>query len=258
MAAYDLLRKAPDDALVTVLPRLAPGSFQRRLFDGLAQHNPGAAAALANTANSPVLQARAAAEDAEARRRILSDPKASTIALAAVLSIWRPGPNDDPALLARLQQSPDATVRRLAWERSLDATMTVCAERVSQLDSLSQSDAEALYRDCPQLPVRGPAFQAVAAKDKVAAGKLVAATLENPETLLTGIAAVRHANALERDDLLAALVARDSVARDIRRVALELLVKAGRYPQVAELVAKHGNYLGYRPPLPPGPLTAGE
>jgi hypothetical protein len=94
--------------------------------------------------------------------------------------------------------------------------------------------------------VRSPAFQRVAALDKVAAGAMLRVVLEDPETVRTGIAAVRQAEALERDDLLDALVRRPTVARDVRRVALEYLVKEGN-ANAAELIEQHGAYLGYKP-----------
>ena len=103
-----------------------------------------------------------------------------------------------------------------------------------------------------------PAFQRVAALDPVAAGAMVRVVLEEPETVRTGIAAVRQAAALERWDLLEATVRRPTVSRDVRRVALEFLVKASA-PVAEELVEQHGAYVGYKPAeayAPAGPATA--
>ena len=263
LAAFDLLRVAPDEVLAAALPGLASGPFQKRLYDAWFTRSPDAALKLAISSRSPALLARAAATSAEARAAILADPKAPSLALLAALAIWRPGPQDSPDLLERLRAHPDPAVRHLVWERLLEASMPGCLQRAAQIDSMAPEPLTALYRDCPQQPVRSPAFQAVAARDRAAAGALVAVTLQEPETLLTGIAAVRHANALERDDLLVQTVQRPGLDRDIRRAALETLIKTGRSAETAGLVTKYGEYLGYKAKADaaggaPGTVTAGQ
>lgn len=255
IAAFDLLRKAPDEVIGPVLPQLAPTSFQLRLYDSWSERNPGGAGAVAVKGASPLLLARGVSEDGELRKTLVSDPNTPSRALEAALSAWR-ATEADSSLLEQLRLHRDPTVRRLAWERWMDLQMAACSDRAAKLDSLDAVALAALYRDCPQQPVRSPAFSALIAKDRQKAAEEVARVLEAPETLLTGIAAVRAANVLERDDLLEALVQRDTVARDIRRVALELLTRAGRSANATELSQKYGAYLGYRP-LPAGPVTVG-
>ena len=80
-----------------------------------------------------------------------------------------------------------------------------------------------------------------------ATAPLLAAALEAPETVVTGIAAVRLAGSLGRHDLLMALVPRRTVDRDVRRVALDILVKA-RAPGSAELTEIHGAWLAWQAP----------
>lgn len=253
-AAYEMLRRAPDEVQDKLVPQLGSGLYQKKLFDAYEARNPGGALAMAAASPAPALQARAAAEDGELRQRLLQDPKTSVHSLEVVLSIWRPGPSDDPAILERLRQSADPVVRRMAWELTLDQRMPECSGRVAGVDKLAKEQLAALYRECPQLPVRGPAFSALMSQDPALAGSLVEQVLQQPETLLTGIAAVRQASQLGRDDLLEAVIVRSTVARDVRRIALEMLVKAGRSAKATELVAAHGAYLGYRA-LPPGPAS---
>jgi hypothetical protein len=255
MAAFDLMRVAPDEVLGPMIDQVASEFFQLKLYDAFEARSPQAALAAASVARSPALIARAAAQSLELRTRYLNDPAVSTRVLAAILSSWRPGPSDDPAILERFKSSADPVVRRLAWERSLDMTMKACVKRVETLDPKAVEALQALYQECPQQPVRSPAFQALAALDREKAGILVAATLQQPETTLTGIAAARHAAALGRADLLEAVIARETVAREVRRVALELLVKSGQPAEA--LVEKYGAWLGYRPStmVPP---TAGN
>jgi hypothetical protein len=246
IAAWDLLRSAPDDTLTRALGAIAPGPFQKKLWQELDQRDHTAALAVATGSSSATLASGVTAETDSLRARALTDPKAPWEMQYAALSVWRPGPTDPPETLAHLRESPAPRVREKAWEITLDATMAPCTERAKSLATAAVPAASAIFRECPQQPVRSPAFQRVAALDKVAAGAMLRVVLEDPETVRTGIAAVRQAEALERDDLLDALVRRPTVARDVRRVALEYLVKEGN-ANAAELIEQHGAYLGYKP-----------
>ncbi len=260
IAAWDLLRTAPSDTLAAAVTEVAPGPFQERLWEELDQRDHAAALALAGQSASPVLRGAATAEVEALRTASLNDPKAPADAVFAALTVWRPGPTDPPETLARLRQSASPRVREKAWELTLDATNVACMERLKTVATADVSAASSVYRECPQQPVRMAAFQRVAALDRVAAAAMVNVVLEEPETLRTGVAAVRHAAAIERWDLLETLVQRPSVTRDVRRVALEFLVGAG-VPQAPELVEQHGGYLGYTPAVtapPAGAVTASE
>jgi hypothetical protein len=243
LAAWDLLRTAPTDTLSAAVPSVAPGPFQDRLWQALDQRDHAAALTLAQGA--PSLRGAVAAEDDATRAAALTDPKAPAAAVYAALSVWRPGPTDPPETLERLRQSRASRVREKAWELTSDATMAACTERAKGVSGADVASASALYRECPQQPVRMPAFQRVAALDRVAAAAMVRVVLEEPETVQTGVLAVRNAAALERWDLLEALVARTSVARDVRRVALEFLVRQVT-ATAPELVEQHGAYVGYK------------
>ncbi len=261
IAAWDLLRTAPTDTLAAAVADVAPGPFQARLWEALDQRDHAAALELAGKSTSPVLRGAVTAEVEGLRGSALTDPAAPADAVYAALTVWRPGPGDPPGILERLRQSPSPRVRERAWELTLDATMTSCMERMASVATADLTTASAVYRECPQQPVRMPAFQRVAALDRVAAGAMVRVVLEEPETLRTGIAAVRQAAALERYDLLEALVPRASVPREARRVALEFLVRAS-IPAATELVEQHGSYLGYSAQpgadAPTTPATASE
>lgn len=261
-AAWDLLRTAPSETLSAALAEVAPGPFQERLWEELDQRDHAAALALAGQSASPVLRGAATAEVEALRTASLADPDAPADAVYAALTVWRPGPGDPPGILERLRESPSPRVREKAWELTLDATMATCLERLKTVGTATVSAASAVYRECPQQPVRMAAFQRVAALDRVAAAAMVNVVLEEPETLRTGVAAARHTATIERWDLLEALVQRPTVARDVRRVALEFLVKAS-VPQAGELVEQHGAYLGYDPRpatdvFPGGAATASE
>lgn len=263
VAAWDLLRTAPTDTLAAAIAEVAPGAFQERLWEELDQRDHAAALALASQSASPVLRGAVAAEVEAVRRAALTEPKASVEAVYAALTVWRPGPTDPPEILERLRQSASPRVREKAWELTLDATMAACVGRVKAIATADVTAASSVYRECPQQPVRMAAFQRVASLDRKAAAAMVNVVLEDPETLRTGVAAARHTASIERWDLLEALVQRPSVAREVRRVALESLVRAS-VPQAIELVEQHGAYLGYDPgptgdaPPPAGAVTASE
>lgn len=246
LAAWDLLRDAPTETLVRALPDLAPGVFQDKLWEELDQRDHAVALQLATDSTSPTLRAAVAAEVDTLRAAVLVDPKAPADAVYAALTVWRPGPADPPGILERLRTHPAPRVRQRAWEITLDATSAACLQRAAGLGAADLTTASAIYRECPQQPVRMPAFQRVAALDRVVAAAMVRVVLEDPETLQAGVLAVRNAAAIERNDLLEATVRRTTVPRGMRLRALELLAAAGS-PHVAELAEQHGAYLGYRP-----------
>lgn len=243
IAALDLIRTGSDEVVANALVKIAPGNFQTELYEVYAQRNPAAALSLARNAQSPSLIGAAAALDPAFRTQILQNPSASSVALLGALSAFRPVATD-ATLLERLRVHPDPAVRASAWKHLIDLSTADCTRRAADISALDAATLADIYATCPQQPVRTPVISRLAILDANAAGAAVAKVLEQPETVMSGIAAVRHANALSRDDLLEALVARTSVSRDVRRVALETLIKAGRSPNAAALRARHGAYLG--------------
>lgn len=244
-AAWDLLQKAPDNVLSDAVRVAAPGQYQDRLWEVLDTRNHDVALALA--LEVPSLEASVTAEVDELRKRTIDDPKASTESLLAAMTVWRPAPGDPPDTLARLKAHPSPRVRERAWEISLDATMEACLVRLKTIETATVDVASAVYRECPQQPVRMAAFSRVANLDRQLAAAMVRVVMEDPETGRTGVLAARNMAALERYDLLAELVARPTVPREMRRVGLELMVKA-KVPQANDLVEQHGSYLGYALP----------
>lgn len=255
-AAFDLVRQAPTDMLARGIDAAAPGPFQARLWQELDKRDPDAALLLGEKARSPSVRAAVTAEVEALRTAALSDPAAPAETIYAALTVWRPGPQDPPELLERLKGHPWPRIRARAWEIALETSDAACAARAESLERASVAVATALYRECPQQPVRVAAFNYLAKLDPVAAAAVVRVVLEEPETVRTGILAARHAAALERYELLEELVRRKTVSRDVRRVALELLVN-GRQPSVDELVEQHGGYLGYRRPSVAGATADG-
>ncbi|MFN7146330.1 MAG: hypothetical protein ACK4YP_21335, partial [Myxococcota bacterium] len=256
IAAWDLLRAAPTETLVVAVTSVAPGAFQERLWEALDQRDHEGAVALAERSTSTSLRAAVTAEVDALRAIALTDPQAPADAVYAALSVWRPGPADI-ATLDRLKAHRSARVRERAWELAIEQTAAACEARAADVDTADVKTVSAIHRECPQQPVRVATFNRLAKLDPVAAGAVLRVVLEEPETTRTGILAARHAHALERADLLEAVVRRPGVARDVRRVALELLVRS-QNPAAPELVEQHGAYLGYRPPnaLLPADTTA--
>lgn len=247
MAAFDVLRKAPDELLVTAIGKAASGGFQRRLWEEYARRDETAALTLAEAATSPTLRAVAAAQDDVTRKAVLADAAAGAEARFAAMAAWHPSPSDPPELQARLLKDADPKVREAAWRAVAESTLSACTARVLGAKSLDKDAAAALYRECPQQPVRVAAFARLCVLDKALAGTLVAETLNDPEMLVTGVAAVRFANGLERDDLLEAAVENVGVGRDVRLEALRTLTRVGRSGKAASLADAHGAYLGFHP-----------
>jgi hypothetical protein len=234
-AALDLLRNAPDDILRSALDGAAPGWAQAELLEAAAPADEAGAIAFAGKSASPTLLAWAASQDEQVRARVLADERAPAEARRAAVLAWRPAEGD--TLGDRLRADPDATVRMRAWEATGRARLAGCSRR-------DTSDPASLWRDCPINAVRRKAFDALAAQDKAAAAELLKPSLENPETVVLGVLAARLAAALERDDLLEALIARDTVPREPRATALKLLQAGGRSANAASLAQAHGDYLG--------------
>lgn len=245
-AAVDVLRRGDDAQLEAAITGSAPGPHQERLLLALAERNEAKALALAGSSTSPTLRGWAAGVDATARASVLADPQATPDTLVLAMSAWRPG-SADAALVERLRANPDPRVRMRAGDLALDAGQAACLPRAPGAKSLSLDDAKKLYAECPQQPVRLQAFARVMQLDKAAAGELVAGTLAHPETVRTGINAVRNANSLERDDLLEATVGDLTLDRDVRGEALRTLLKTGRSTKAAALAEKHGAFLGVKP-----------
>ncbi|MFZ5476143.1 MAG: hypothetical protein ACOZNI_05155 [Myxococcota bacterium] len=243
-AAVEIVRDA--GAFAVAVPS-AVGVWQAKLADAWLAADPAAARAWATTTDSPAALALRVSEDEAARLRVLRDPAAPADAVHAALTAWRP-PADAAAtaLLERLRSHPDARVRERAWERIAEQRAVDCAGLATRVAEAPRKDAEGIYARCLQADVRAAALARVVALDRDAAAALLAATLEAPETVETGVAAVRAAHALGRDDLLAAVVARRTVARDVRLLALKTLVEA-RAPGAGDLADVHGAFLGWRP-----------
>lgn len=251
LAAYDLLRGAPVDVLGGLIGTLAPGDFQGRLWQGLYEADPTAALGVVATTGSATIRAGAVAEDAALREKAVLDPQTPSSVLWAALGAWRPSATTPPDVMERLRNHASPKVRERAWEIEGEQKVASCKERANGLATLDAAEVSAVYRECPVHTVRVSAFNRLATLDRETAVAVVRVALEEPETTLLGVLAARQMAALERYDLLASVIARPTVARDVRRVAMEHLVK-GQPVLAPELVEQHGAFLGYR--APPGSL----
>ncbi len=256
IAAVDILRRAPDDVVERALAAVAPGAHQERLLLAYAERDEQKAITFARSSGSSTVLAWAAGVDASIRAAVLAKPDAGVDALVSAMSAWRPELPADKPTLSRLQAHADPRVRMRANELWIEATSAACTARIPTAKTLDLAGAKALYSECPHQPVRLQAFSRLAQLDKSEAGAMVGATLRSPETVRTGIAAVRAANGLERDDLLEALVPDPASDRDVRAEALRTLLRVGRSAIAASLAEKHGPFLGVKPP--PVKAVAGE
>lgn len=234
LAAVQLLAGADNAVLARAVREAWPGPAQVQLLEAFTSRDPEAALSIAGGATSPILRAQALGQDEDARKKVLADPAAKPSELAAALSGWRPGAND-AAALERFLGSPDPAVRARAWEAKFASTATSCAGRDPT------KDPAAVYAECPASRV--VVVTSLRKSDAAAAEKLVAGTLAAPETVETGVAAVRQAVAAGLWGPLVACVESLSVSRDVRGVALRAIVDAGR-PEAADLAARHGSFLG--------------
>lgn len=181
------------------------------------------------------------AEDAAARDAALADPVAPPVVELAALSAWRPSPGQEPPFLERLRGSADARVRTRAWEHTIEARSTECADKAR---AVTAADAAAVWARCPDAATRAAAAKAAGP----AAVDLARATALAPETVESGIAAVRALG--DRQDALATIVTTVGAPRDVRRVALQRLFELNA-PDAQRLAEKHGAWLGFEPPATP-------
>ena len=165
---------------------------------------------------------------------MLADPASPASEIAAALVGWRPGAADSCAL-ERFLASPDPKVRVRAWDAKFASTAAACAKR----DPVA--DAGGMYADCPNS--RTVIFESLRKSDPLAASKLVTATLSTPETVETGVAAVRAAASAGLWPALVVCVGTQTVSRDVRLVALQSLITNNR-PEAGELATRHGSFLG--------------
>lgn len=243
--AVDALAKAPDADLARAMRDAGSPAVQGLLYQAFANRDPEAAMAVAGGAAAPTLRAQAVGQDEELRRQVLADPSAKAAELAAALVTWRPGPNDPPGFWERVSTSRSVLVRTRAWEAKAAATESECAAKAK-----AATDAAALaatWDTCPQPAVRADVGARLRAADPAAADAALARTLAKPETVEAGVAAARAADAAGRRALLVACVEDTNVRREVRTLALELLLKA-KSPDAARLVQKHGAFLGVKAP----------
>lgn len=245
--AVELLARAPDAVLARAVRDAAPAPAQLELYARFARRDPEAALAVAGASTSPPLLAQAAGQDEELRARLLQSPDSAWGALEGAVAVWRPSRADPPGLLERLLASPDPEVRQRAWAARMEAESAACAART--VEGLDAAGLVAMYAACPQAVPRARAWERLRAMDPEAARAALERTLANPETRVTGIAAVNAAAGAGEWALLEALVANPRVDREVRRVALDRLVQAGR-PAAAGLAEAHGAFLGWKPRAP--------
>lgn len=246
VAAVDILRRADDAALVAAISAIAPGTHQERLMLAYAEKDEAAALRLAGSSRSPTLRGWAAGVDVTARTEVLADEGSPADAILGALSAWRPTSGEDPVLV-RLRKHADPRVRMRAWELGLDSTLEACIARAPTAAKATLEQATALYNECPHQPVRKLSLGRITTLDKAAAVTLISTTVSNPETVTTGINAVRAANALELDDVLVTAAQNLEGDRDVRAEALRTLQRTGRTARTAELVELHGAFLGVKP-----------
>jgi hypothetical protein len=254
-AAVAQLVSAASDVVARAAEASMAGPWQRTLLRAWAARDPDAALAWARASSIPGARALLVVLDAEDRAAALSDPATPPDVLVAALGAWRPAPGEGTDVLARLRASPDPRVRDLAWERTLEQEAPACLPRVDTLAAASLTDAQAAWRSCPVPAVREAAWTRARSLDQAGGDALLEETLQAPETLENGVVAVRLAARAGRYDLLTALVARNTVRRDVRREALRACVDAGA-PGAAQLEELHGRYLGLRRAAGAPPLDA--
>lgn len=246
--AVAVLVDAPPETVARAIEVAANGHWQTQLVRQWADRDADSALSWARSSSLPVARRLLVALDPTDRETALRDAAAPGEVVLAALNAWRPGAGEGTDILVRLHASPDPRIRERAWERTVEQESTACLARVPSLASASTIEATGAWRSCPVPDVRVAAFARVHALDPEEAGKLVAEALEAPETVELGITAVRLAADAGRLDLLAALVPRVTVGRDVRRAALLRLIEA-RAPAAQALDEAHGLYLGHRPPL---------
>ena len=234
MSAVQLLGGAENAVLARAVREAFPGQTQVQLLEAFTSRDPDGALAIAGGATTPILRAQALGQDEDARKKVLADPASVPSEVAAALVGWRPGAAD-AAALERFLTSPDPKVRVRAWDARFASTAGTCVKR----DPVA--DAEQMYADCPNS--RTVIVEGLRKRDPLAASKLLTATLSNPETVETGVAAVRAASAAGLWPALVVCVGTQTVSRDVRLVALQSLITNNR-AEAGQLAIRHGNFLG--------------
>lgn len=247
LAAVQLLGGADNAVLARAVRDAYPGQAQVRLLEAFTARDPDGALAVAGGATTPILRAQALGQNEEARKQVLADPASPPSAVSAALVGFRPGAGDGEAM-ARFLASPDPKVRARAWEAKFASTSAVCSAR----DPVKE--AEAMYADCPAS--RTVIVDAARKRDAALAERLVSGTLSNPETVESGIAAVKTAGEAGMWPALIACADGTTAPRDVRRMALQALIAASR-PEATELARRHGSFVGLPPALIPSPAVAG-
>lgn len=252
--ALQIVGAAADEVLMEALPRIGDPKAQAAVWEIWARRDNAAALKWARGSTLPIVRAHAAAQDGALRVALLQDGASPTLARRAAVVGWAPAPADQ-ALVEGLRKDKDPVVRAGAWAAWMDAHAGACTERAAAIPKLSEDDAARLYQECPQDNVRERVFGWLKDEDKKRAGELVAAVLAEPETVSAGLAAVRAAGELGREDLLEGAVASMTLARDVRGAALRSLLATGHSAKVEELQKVHGTYVGVKP-LPSLPAVA--
>lgn len=252
--ALQIVGAAADDVLAEALPRIGDPRAQAAVWEIWARRDNAAALAWAKTSTLPIVRAHAAAQDNDLRLALLQDTTAPTLARRAAIVGWMPKAADQP-LVDALRKDKDPVVRAGAWTAWMDAHAAACTERAAAVAKMGADEAARLYQECPQDDVGEAVIGWFKTQDKKRAGELVAAVLADPETLSAGMAAVRAAADLGRDDLLEAAVASTTLARDVRGAALRALIAGGRSGKIEELQKAHGTYVGVKP-MPTIPAVA--
>ncbi len=234
LAAVQFLNGAENAVLARAVREVWPGQAQIQLLEAFTARDPDGALAVAGGATTRILRAQALGQNEDARKKVLADPASPPSAVSAALVGWRPGANDQSAL-ERFLASADPQVRGRAWEARFASTAASCAGR----DPVK--DAKSVWADCPAMRV--VVANGLHKTEAEAAEALIAGTLANPETVETGVDAVRMAVSFEMWPALVACVDSMSLSRDVRLSALQALISHTR-PEVNDLATRHGSFIG--------------
>lgn len=246
LSAVQFLNGAENAVLARAVREVWPGQAQIQLLEAFTGRDPDGALAVAGGATTRILRAQALGQDEDARKKVLADPASPPSAIAAALVGWRPGANDQAAL-ERFLVSTDPQVRGRAWEARFASTAASCSGR----DPIK--DPSGTWVDCPA--PRVIIANSLHKSEPAAAEALVVGTLANPETVETGVAAVRIAASLEMWTGLVACADSMTVSRDVRLAALQALIAAGR-PEANDLATRRGSFIGLPKALIPTAATA--
>lgn len=256
VVARELVAGAPEDVLRDTLPRLVDTTAQEAAWQAWADRDNAAAVAWAASSTMPLLRAHAAQQEPAVRTELLRDTTAPVLARRVAVSGWSPTDADD-ALVQQLRADRDPIVRAGAWTAWSRLHEGACTARAASAEKLGTAEAARLYGECPQDEVREKVIAFLAQADPAKAGELVGGVLGAPEDRAAGMAAVRAAVTLGRDDLLEQVIEDTTVGRDIRGLALRALAEANRSTKLADLQARHGAYLGVKPRPVPASVAGG-